>query len=230
MGSFSLSNNKIWYEPSIATMQDILSYDCEHLHEGLKQQLNEYTYKEIQAAIDNNFLKQAIRAAELNGVNFAGIEEQSLLFNIDSSEKRDNGQVYLNVFQMKEWEDYIDEGALSPVERARKLMYEGNLKVHCTCPSFQFHGYKYILSQLDSSLEDEDRYPRKTNPNLRGVVCKHLHRSLKVFPFHTGKFSSYIKNNHQVEAGKTDDKDQSTEMLERARVDPDFKVTYGDIL
>lgn len=51
---------------------------------------------------------------------------------------------------------------------------DGDIKVFCDCPSFIYGGFAYINTQLDTSLESEDRYPGIKNPGLEGTVCKHL--------------------------------------------------------
>jgi len=48
-----------------------------------------------------------------------------------------------------------------------------DIKVGCNCPAFKYF-YSYIITQLDSDLEKEERYPYIRNPQLDGSFCKHL--------------------------------------------------------
>lgn len=95
--------------------------------------------------------------------------------------------------QFPEWFEQISDQELSAPEAARLLLWGGNVKLHCGCPSFTYWGFNYILDQMDASIYHEDRYPHIRNPQLRGIACKHLIRTLKVLPFHLGDIAAVIK-------------------------------------
>ena len=121
---------------------------------------------------------------------------------------------------MLDWFDAIAMTDLSYTERANLAVF-GDLLVRCDCPSFLFHGFSYALSHLDKiGLSDpkgsanainypdydmnvggeEDRYPIVRNPELKGIVCKHLITILETWPF---KVSSVAKSMKEyVESGK----------------------------
>lgn len=62
-------------------------------------------------------------------------------------------------------------------------LFTGDVKVHCDCPSFTYHGWAYIMTKHNANLgEPENRKPVKTNPKLQGSVCKHVHAVLKTIP------------------------------------------------
>jgi len=69
-----------------------------------------------------------------------------------------------------------------------------DVKVMCDCPAFKFWGYKYITTQLGSSLENETRPPNIRNPKRRGTVCKHLEVALRVLPFHSPDITRKMKS------------------------------------
>ena len=48
------------------------------------------------------------------------------------------------------------------------------------------------MTQLDAAIVPEQRFPKIKNPQLKGVVCKHLLRTLKVLPFHLGDVAKAI--------------------------------------
>jgi len=54
------------------------------------------------------------------------------------------------------------------------LALQSDVKLYCSCPSFQYNGYKYMADALDYGIRKEGRYPFVRNPQLQGTVCKHL--------------------------------------------------------
>lgn len=195
-----------------------------------EKELSEATYKEITALIDEGFLLQGLRSKALLGVELRGYQYKSAIFNMKSSEHHNNQTVYTNLFRFKEWDLFIDEDTMKPIERARELFYRGNLELHCTCPSFLFHGYQYLLTQRQAALVPEARPPVKKNPANRGIVCKHLNRSLKAFPFWATSLAKYIKENHKVQEGLDAVSDKKTDLLERLLKDPEMQLTYEDVM
>jgi hypothetical protein len=57
---------------------------------------------------------------------------------------------------------------------------------------------QYIMTQKDAAIIPEVRYPHIRNPNLKGVVCKHLNRTLKVLPFHLGNLAAAVKEQRKA--------------------------------
>lgn len=207
-----------------AAYKDQMGGFCDHQH------LDEANYKQIAAKIDPNFLIQEIRAKALEPITYSKVDKKSMLFAVRSSEFTANSTTYKNVFRFKDWDGIVDDDTMTPIFRARLLMFAGDLELHCTCPSFLFWGYQWLLTQMDASLVPEVRPPDIRNPGRRGIVCKHLNRSLRAFPFHAMKLATFIRQNHRIAEGKSAVEDKSTKLLERVLEDPDLKVTYGDIL
>lgn len=192
--------------------------------------LEEATYKEIQMFIDNDFLKQKVRANALEGVRHSGFEDHAMYFDIKSSLHKDNNITYSNVVKFNDWDAFIDETEYNPIERARLLMLSGDLMLHCTCPSFLFWGYQYLLTQIDAAVVPEERPPVKRNPQQRGIVCKHLNRTLRSWPFFTSDFARYIRQNHDTQKGKDKTKDKQSEMTEEAFTSKNDNIVYEDLI
>jgi len=204
---------------------------CEHhISRPDESILKEATYKDIQMFIDNDFLKQRVRANALEGVRWKGVEDGTIMFNIKSSLHKDNNITYTNAFKLNSWDAFVDETEFNPIERARLMMMEDDLMVHCTCPSFLYWGYQYLLTQIDAALVPEDRLPKIRNPKQRGIVCKHLNRSLRSFPFFTSDLAQYIKHNHNSKHGKDNTEDKQSKMTEAAYSSNDGDVLYEEIL
>lgn len=155
--------------------------------------LYEATYKEIAMFIDGNFLNQNVRANELKGIRLAGFDGDTMIFDVNRAEYDENGIVYKCLVKFDEWEQVGQDADLKANEKARMILWVGNLRLHCTDPSFLFWGYQQILSQLDAAIFPEERYPGERNPTQRGVVCKHLNRVLRVLPFHSGDIAAEFK-------------------------------------
>lgn len=174
---------------------------CGHFHPYARvnmQQiatLNEATYKQLGQLIDPNFLKQGIRAAELKGVFIRGFKpENTLNFHVPSSEVEKNRINYTNSVLFDQWEEYGSDANRNFMERSRLLLLDGDVRLHCTCPSFLYWGYQYILTVLDAAIYPEDRHPRIRNPAERGIVCKHLNKTLRVLPFHSADIAKEMKS------------------------------------
>ena len=156
--------------------------------------LNEATYKDIGSMIDGNFLKQKIRADELDNVQYVGFKPDNVMnFHVKSSKHAENGIRYANSVMFEQWEEIGLDGDFNYPEKARMLLWVGDIKLHCSCPSFLYWGYQYICSVLDAAIYPEERFPRIRNPQERGIVCKHLNRTLRVLPFHSGSMAKELK-------------------------------------
>ena len=193
--------------------------------------LDELTYKQITGMIDENFLQQGVRARVLEGVRLANIDSDKgeMTFLVKSSEHKTNNLYYANTIRFAEWEDVIDEEDLNPIGRARLLMFDGNIKLNCTCPSFLYHGYRYLLDQKDASIFPEKRPPNKNNPAGRGIVCKHMNRVIKAFPFYSGDLARHIKLHHNTKSGKTRSWDLKSKLAEIMKKNKSIEVPYEEI-
>lgn len=193
--------------------------------------LDELGYKDIVHGIDENFLQQKVRAAALEGVRLAGINDsqKAMTFFIKSAEYNKNSTTYANTVRFKAWDSVVDDTELKPIERSRLLMFQDDIEVNCTCPSFLYWGYRYILSQMDASIFPENRPPVKRNPQMRGIVCKHLNRTMKAFPFYSGDLARHIKEKHPVSDGKSRAWDIKSKTADVLRKNPTIDVDYEDI-
>lgn len=168
-----------------------------------KWKLNEMTYKELGELIDPNFLSQQVRAEVLNGLNFSKWtniaanqtfpEKNIMEFLINSSEFDQNRIRYVMSAMFDQWDDIGQDMDLNFRERALMLLWTGNLRLHCTCPSFLWWGYQYLVTAVDSAIAPVVIQPDVRNPAQRGIVCKHLNRLLRVLPFHNADIASEMK-------------------------------------
>ena len=156
--------------------------------------VNEATYKDVASLIDGNFLKQKIRAEELSGIRFVGFEPENVInFHVNSSKHTRNRIRYTNSVLFDQWEEIGVDPDLNFNEKSRMLLWVGDIRLHCTCPSFLYWGYQYMCTVLDAAIYPEERFPRVRNPSERGIVCKHLNRVLRVLPFHNSQIAAEMK-------------------------------------
>lgn len=172
------------------------------------------TYKDIVADLVPNSVagarvsKLPIRdwAPLIPSVNYQGFKGNTFKFFVESGA---NG--WNTYFRFDEFYEQVDDTSITAPEAARLLLWAGNLRMHCNCPSFTYHGFAYILTSLDAEIYPETRFPAKNNPELLGWGCKHLRKAARVLPFHLGHFASAIKATRQ---GRTTDLDEPVEILD----------------
>ena len=114
-----------------------------------------------------------------------------------------SGAPYMQRVKFLSWDDVM---ALELPARDKALMLIGpsqrspdrdpmfsEVQFYCSCPSFKFH-YQYVANQNNASIEPEGRPPNITNPDRRGVFCKHLHYINEVYPFSWMQVAQHIAN------------------------------------
>ena len=58
--------------------------------------------------------------------------------------------------------------------KSLKSALSGDIKISCTCKRFLYYGLKYITWKAQVGINKEDRSPDITNPEKKGMVCKHI--------------------------------------------------------
>lgn len=156
--------------------------------------LTEASFRDLGQLIDGNFLNQKIRTDQLKSVNFAGFDDDTMRFTIPSSNFDENGIKYMGSIQFGAWDEVGQDPDFNNNEKSRLLLWaDDSIKLHCTCPSFLYH-YQYNLTAIDASIYPEERAPVNTNPDQRGIVCKHLNLLLRVIPFNMGYIAQEMKS------------------------------------
>lgn len=163
------------------------------LLEVMKSQnlISEMNYAQIRAELDTQYsTNQVSRHAhftdllkELGGFpNFQGVGIKKIDatgdmvliaeydFNyINSKNKNVN---YSVTIQFKDFNQIIDN--LEETLRVKvKKLFQGELGLHCSCPSFKYR-YNYVANSKGSGIKSEVRPASETNPNDIGIGCKHI--------------------------------------------------------
>jgi hypothetical protein len=113
-------------------------------------------------------------------VSFEDIEDQIKMFTRDKKLwKRDGTGIDLRLL-------------------STKLMHEGDIHVHCTCPAFQYWGMHYIATKYKSVYgHGENKRPGVRNPRERGLLCKHLELAIEVLPMYNATMARHIKTYYE---------------------------------
>ena len=93
------------------------------------------------------------------------------------SENFHKNQTNYRVFVlMKDFVSLAKDRSIPLEEAIEYSLNHGDVTVSCTCPSFLYHGFSYLGTQLGYKygLPRENRFPRERNPGLRGSACKHV--------------------------------------------------------
>lgn len=179
---------------------------CNYFNDDVPVRLDELHYKDLMLDIIPNNTAGATNAKLpfrdwaplIPYVKYQTTRGNTMKFFVPN--KYNGWETYI---QFDEWMDQVNDPSVNANEAARLLLWGGNVKLHCGCPSFTYWGFNYILDQMDASIYHEDRYPSIRNPRLRGVACKHLIRTLKVLPFHLADIATVIKaQRERIKAGQ----------------------------
>lgn len=143
---------------------------------------------------ESDFLKVRQRANELGGTSIGSIlyNKKEVLFSTVGL--TNTYQQRVRILDL----DLRSAHKLSFNELAT-LIRLSNIKVSCNCPAFKYWGFKYIATQLDYGVLQENKYPDVRNPNTEGYVCKHLYSVLKVWPFVRNTIASEYWNDLLVQ-------------------------------
>jgi hypothetical protein len=150
--------------------------------------LDEETYKVLLQQVDPNWMPHKDYSPLIPYVKFVAIKNNVMKFFVPN--KYNGWNTYI---QFPEWYEQVDDENITAPEAARLLLWAGNIRVHCPCPAYKYWGYQYIMTQAESAIIPEVRFPHIRNPHLKGVCCKHLNRTIKVLGFHSGSIASAVK-------------------------------------
>jgi hypothetical protein len=160
--------------------------------------LDEMQYKDLLHSIDPRDLPHRDYEPLIKYVKYVETNDNVMQFYVPSPtpEKYENFtglNLWTTSIQFIEWDNVLADTSVNAVEAARLCLWGANLRIHCPCPAYKFWGMQYIDTELGIAMFPETRYPDIRNPQLLGIACKHLRRTIKVLPFHLGDMASAIK-------------------------------------
>jgi hypothetical protein len=170
--------------------------------------LVEFTRKEIIGGTDPTFIHHKQYTKELPS---AGGSHYQSIHKVQVGNSKHYEVIFKTDSHTFPGEDYLqkiillDLNALvrdkkSDLTFKDKVMYainSGDLLVGCQCPAFLWWGYAYITTQLGivhPEFKQTNNGKEIRNPQLRGIVCKHINLALQVLPFNASSITSDLKD------------------------------------
>ena len=140
-----------------------------------RRMLREWTLKQIQI---NQERKKIIKSKSCR-VWYYGLRETTekhfVTIYFKALDFKGTGRKHLCRIVLNDYPNYLVKYSnLKQEDILRKALIDGNVRLHCTCESFQYEGYNYISTVKDYGLRKELRFPKIKNPELKGSLCKHL--------------------------------------------------------
>lgn len=152
--------------------------------------LSEITAKELRSDADDGFLNIRGKSKQTPGTYYKGITKDGLVYFLTPSHKN-KSRSYIQTIELLDFEKYITEfkDQLQPIEIVRKIL-AGNIKVHCTDPSWLYWGFQYKGTMKGYARFPERRMPKIRNPKVQGSVCKHIDNALLILNFLATRITS----------------------------------------
>jgi hypothetical protein len=173
----------------------------------LKLYLAEITYKDLMddPRMNTTFLHQNLRIGTsrynnayrlprgqkvyyFGGISYQGFSGDTMIFYVTPSTEYSHREKYASPYmcQIKflSWDEIGNNPDMTIREKVSYLLWDSDIQLHCTDPSFLYYGFEYILSQINAAIIPQGIPPTRKNPTQQGLVCKHLNRILRVIPFY----------------------------------------------
>jgi hypothetical protein len=139
-----------------------------------------FTIKQILDEEDMGLYRRHKYKPELESPWFERAYGSTAQYRCNSSKKSTNGLVYTQKILFKDFVVIAKDKKIPIADAIEYAITSGDVTVKCNCPSFLYHGFKYMATQLGYlyGLPRENRFPKEKNPELRGSACKHITRVL----------------------------------------------------
>lgn len=151
-----------------------------------KKPIYSFTLKELLDNEDLNFIHRGKYVKELQSPLLLYCYANTLVFEIKSSKfgqkvKMKDGKIGTNNTKYKIFvlfEDFYTIGRDKDIPFEDAIDYAinfGDCHIRCNCPSFLFHGFSFLGTELRYlyGVPRENRYPVVRNPQLKSTMCKH---------------------------------------------------------
>lgn len=119
------------------------------------------------------------------------VENSKILYTVDSSEGDKKYIVEILLL-----------GLTGNKLKSLKSALSSDIKISCTCPAFLYQGYKYITYSRQAGINKETRAPNKTNPERKGMACKHIIAALEQMKLDYSKIYDMFKANEPKNTDK----------------------------
>jgi hypothetical protein len=170
----------------------------EYFHEDHPFILDEMQYNDLLHSIDPRDLPHRDYAPLVKYVKYVETNDNIMKFYVPSPtpekyRNMDGLNLWETYIQFLEWPQQVADMSLNVNEAARLTLWGANLRIYCPCPAYLYWGMAYIDTQLGIAMVPEERFPSIRNPELKGIACKHLRRTIKTLPFHLGDMAKAMR-------------------------------------
>jgi len=150
--------------------------------------LDELTIKDIKNVIDPNDLPHKDYEPLLKDVIWQGAKNDICKWLVMNN--MNGWNVYLRFVS---WNEQLYDTSTNARDVSNLLMWSSDVQMYCACPSYTYHGYRFVDFALGCGLVPETRFPKVRNPRLLGIGCKHIRRLYRVIEFQRGFIAGAIK-------------------------------------
>ena len=159
--------------------------------------LGEKTYKDLRRDAPN-YLRIRDKSKKTPGSRYIEIDEDNII-HFKTPSHTHAGVTYDQKVKLLQLEELIQthSGVKKPSQIVRMAL-AGDIKVHCTDPSWLYWGFQYIGTKDKYATDPEKRYPKIRNPQLKGSVCKHLDNVLFILPFQTSTIVKDLREQQRL--------------------------------
>lgn len=133
------------------------------------------------------------------GISYQKFSGDTMIFYVTPSteeEDRNKDPFYMCEVKFLGWDETASDPDMTLREKVSSLLWDSDIQLHCTDPSFKYWGFQYILTKMmgdpPAAIYAQDIPPNTNNPHRQGIVCKHLNRVLRVVPFYFNDISYAI--------------------------------------
>jgi len=135
-------------------------------------------------------------------------EEHSKLSTPDLGLKKNPSGVYIQRLRILDFFDWLDvfEGEIITPDEIKEILDVSNIKVFCSCPSYQYQGFNYYISDVfdgsvyPTSIPATDRKNdngtvigwKSRHGSGDGLICKHLDLIMAAIAFWRNNMASML--------------------------------------
>lgn len=155
----------------------------------------EHTYKDLRTGAKDSFLNIRKKSnTNTTGTHYVKITKRGVI-KFKTPSFTEGSDEYIQYIKLLDFDKYINKfKSTLPSHDIVKKIIEGDIKIHCTDPSWKFWGFQYKGTVNNYAIKPETRAPVIRNPKVRGAVCKHLDNALYILPFLTRRITRDLIN------------------------------------
>jgi hypothetical protein len=148
--------------------------------ESSDNQILSFTIEQLVYARDPKFLNKDERIRQLENPELDKVFGSTVQYKTKSSKFDVNKKKYLQRILFQDFAILARDKDIPIMDAVNYAIEDGDVRIRCSCPSFLYHGWAYLGTQMDYlyGIPRENRPPVVRNPKYRSVGCKHIVQAL----------------------------------------------------